>query len=125
MLPASAAFTVESKTAWISDAELSREVAHDTGGHLDRIVEEGAQEPHGAELDSEPEAHVIPALGSGQLPVSIIKVDRSFVASVGGDGTNEPIVRAVLAMTRAMGQRVVAEGVETEVQRDCPMRPTR
>ena len=77
MLPASAAFTVESKTAWISDAELSREGAHDTGRHPDRIVEEGAQEPHGAELDGEPEAHVIPALGSGQLPVSIIKVEMA------------------------------------------------
>jgi sensor c-di-GMP phosphodiesterase-like protein len=31
---------------------------------------------------------------------------------------NEPVVRAVLAMTRTMGLRVVAEGVETEAQRD-------
>src|SRR4029453_18530529 len=53
-----------------------------------------------------------------RLPVGIVKIDRSFVAGVGGDGTNEPIVRAVLAMTDAIGQRVVAEGVETEVQRD-------
>ncbi|MGX6606862.1 putative bifunctional diguanylate cyclase/phosphodiesterase [Micromonosporaceae bacterium Da 78-11] len=53
-----------------------------------------------------------------RLPCEIVKVDRSFVAQVGADGTNEPIVRAVLAMTGAMGQRVVAEGVETEVQRD-------
>jgi diguanylate cyclase (GGDEF)-like protein len=53
-----------------------------------------------------------------RLPVGIVKIDRSFVAGVGEDGANEPIVRAVLAMTRAMGHRVVAEGVETEVQRD-------
>jgi diguanylate cyclase len=53
-----------------------------------------------------------------RLPVGIVKVDRSFVMGVGGHGGNEPIVRAVLAMTRAMGQRVVAEGVETAVQRD-------
>jgi diguanylate cyclase (GGDEF)-like protein len=53
-----------------------------------------------------------------RLPVGIVKIDRGFVAGVGEDGTNEPIVRAVLAMTRAMGHRVVAEGVETEVQRD-------
>jgi EAL domain-containing protein (putative c-di-GMP-specific phosphodiesterase class I) len=36
----------------------------------------------------------------------------------GESGTNEPIVRAVLAMTHAMGHRVVAEGVETAQQRD-------
>ncbi|MCA2217715.1 putative bifunctional diguanylate cyclase/phosphodiesterase [Jidongwangia harbinensis] len=53
-----------------------------------------------------------------RLPVGIVKIDRGFVAGVGEDGTNEPIVRAVLAMTHAMGHRVVAEGVETEVQRD-------
>jgi diguanylate cyclase (GGDEF)-like protein len=53
-----------------------------------------------------------------RLPVGIVKIDRSFVTGVGEDGANEPIVRAVLAMTRAMGQRVVAEGVETAGQRD-------
>ncbi|HEX5203591.1 MAG TPA: EAL domain-containing protein [Actinoplanes sp.] len=53
-----------------------------------------------------------------RLPVGIVKIDRSFVDDVGQAGTNEPIVRAVLAMTHAMGHRVVAEGVETELQRD-------
>jgi EAL domain-containing protein (putative c-di-GMP-specific phosphodiesterase class I) len=51
-----------------------------------------------------------------RLPVGVVKIDRSFIQHVGDQGT--PIVRAVLAMTRAMGHRVVAEGVETEVQRD-------
>jgi diguanylate cyclase len=53
-----------------------------------------------------------------RLPVGIVKIDRSFIIGVGADGANEPIVRAVLAMTKAMGQRVVAEGVETAAQRD-------
>ena len=53
-----------------------------------------------------------------RLPVGIVKIDRSFVNDCGEQGANEPIVRAVLAMTHAMGHRVVAEGVETEVQRD-------
>jgi EAL domain-containing protein (putative c-di-GMP-specific phosphodiesterase class I) len=53
-----------------------------------------------------------------RLPVGIVKIDRGFVSGVGEDGTHESIVRAVLAMTRALGHRVVAEGVETEVQRD-------
>ncbi len=53
-----------------------------------------------------------------RLPVGIVKIDRSFVGQVGQNGADEPIVRAVLAMTKAMHLRVVAEGVETEVQRD-------
>jgi diguanylate cyclase (GGDEF)-like protein len=53
-----------------------------------------------------------------RLPVGIVKIDRSFISGVGENGAKEPIVRAVLAMTRAMGHRVVAEGVETGAQRD-------
>jgi diguanylate cyclase (GGDEF)-like protein len=53
-----------------------------------------------------------------RLPVGIVKIDRSFVSRIGEDGADEPIVRAVLAMTRAMNLRVVAEGVETGAQRD-------
>ena len=53
-----------------------------------------------------------------RLPVGIVKIDRSFVSRVGAEGVDEPIVRAVLAMTGAMSLRVVAEGVETEAQRD-------
>ncbi|SDS39472.1 EAL domain-containing protein [Actinoplanes derwentensis] len=53
-----------------------------------------------------------------RLPVGIVELDRSFVSDVGQHGTNESIVRAVLAMAGALGLRVVAEGAETELQRD-------
>ncbi|MDR6317035.1 sensor c-di-GMP phosphodiesterase-like protein [Actinoplanes couchii] len=47
-----------------------------------------------------------------------MKLDRSFVSEVGTSSADEQIVRAVLAMAGALGLRVVAEGVETELQRD-------
>ncbi|XVU23647.1 putative bifunctional diguanylate cyclase/phosphodiesterase [Actinoplanes sp. CA-054009] len=53
-----------------------------------------------------------------RLPVGIVKIDRAFISRIGDAGGDEPIVRAVLAMTHAMGHRVVAEGVETQSQRD-------
>jgi EAL domain-containing protein (putative c-di-GMP-specific phosphodiesterase class I) len=53
-----------------------------------------------------------------QFPAGIVKIDRSFVAGVGEDGEDEAIVRTVVAMAHALGQQVVAEGVETAVQRD-------
>jgi diguanylate cyclase (GGDEF)-like protein len=53
-----------------------------------------------------------------RMPVSIVKIDRAFITGVGDGGPNEPIVRAVLAMSHALGHRVVAEGVETATQRD-------
>jgi diguanylate cyclase (GGDEF)-like protein len=52
------------------------------------------------------------------VPARIVKIDRSFLAGVGEGSHNEVIVRAVVAMAHALGQKVVAEGVETLVQRD-------
>ncbi|GAA0516627.1 hypothetical protein GCM10011581_46600 [Saccharopolyspora subtropica] len=50
------------------------------------------------------------------LPAQIIKVDRRFVAGVGGDASDFAVARAVVDMARAMGRLCVAEGVETATQ---------
>ncbi|HEU4346545.1 MAG TPA: EAL domain-containing protein, partial [Actinoplanes sp.] len=47
-----------------------------------------------------------------RFPVTGVKVDRSFVAGLGQSHEDEEIVRAVVAMSSAMGLSVVAEGVE-------------
>jgi diguanylate cyclase (GGDEF)-like protein/PAS domain S-box-containing protein len=51
------------------------------------------------------------------FPIDSLKIDKSFVAGVPGDGDDMAIVRAVVAMGRALGLHMVAEGVETEPQR--------
>ncbi|AGL18693.1 diguanylate cyclase/phosphodiesterase [Actinoplanes sp. N902-109] len=53
-----------------------------------------------------------------RFPVTGVKIDRSFVSGLGDHGGDEEIVRAVVAMSRALGLSIVAEGVETRVQRD-------
>jgi diguanylate cyclase (GGDEF)-like protein/PAS domain S-box-containing protein len=50
------------------------------------------------------------------LPIGEIKIDRSFVTRMTRGSEGEEVVRAIIAMGRAMGKRIVAEGVETEVQ---------
>ncbi|MEP7053849.1 MAG: EAL domain-containing protein [Actinomycetota bacterium] len=54
-----------------------------------------------------------------RFPVSTVKIDRSFVSGLGADTDDQEIVRAVVAMAQALSLTVVAEGVETLVQRDC------
>jgi PAS domain S-box-containing protein len=50
------------------------------------------------------------------LPISVIKMDRSFTAGLPGDQQAERISLAVANLTRIMGIQGIAEGVETEAQ---------
>jgi EAL domain-containing protein (putative c-di-GMP-specific phosphodiesterase class I) len=53
-----------------------------------------------------------------QLPLHRLKIDRSFITDLPGDESNAAIVIAIVNMARALGLRVIAEGVETTAQRD-------
>jgi Amt family ammonium transporter len=54
-----------------------------------------------------------------RLPIDALKVDRSFVAGVGGgDNGDETIVAAILGMASGLGMAVIPEGIEHEAQRD-------
>jgi len=50
------------------------------------------------------------------FPVDTLKIDRSFVAEVVNPGDRAPLLAAMVRLAHDLGMRVVAEGVETEVQ---------
>ena len=52
------------------------------------------------------------------LRPSKIKIDRSFVRDLPGDDDDRVLVQAIVQLASALGIRVVAEGVETEAQRE-------
>lgn len=49
------------------------------------------------------------------FPIDILKIDRSFISKI-GKNKQEAIVSAMIAMGKAMGMMVVAEGIETKQQ---------
>ena len=51
-----------------------------------------------------------------RFPIERLKIDRSFVAGVGGNGNDEALVSAIVALAKRLSIEVVAEGVETEEQ---------
>jgi len=52
------------------------------------------------------------------LPISEVKIDRSFVRDLGMTPQSAAVVTAIIALARSLGLRVVAEGVESLRQMD-------
>lgn len=51
-----------------------------------------------------------------ELPVSYLKIDRSFIRGIPHDPGDKAIIRTILDLGRHMGLPVIAEGVETDAQ---------
>lgn len=49
-----------------------------------------------------------------QLPIDVLKIDRSFVTEMNVDKDKRAIVRTVLSLARALGMKTTAEGIESE-----------
>ena len=53
-----------------------------------------------------------------QLPLNALKIDRSFVAEVKSPGDDSAIINAIISIGHALDLAIVADGVETEIQRE-------
>ncbi|MCX7961428.1 MAG: EAL domain-containing protein [Burkholderiales bacterium] len=52
------------------------------------------------------------------FPIDRLKIDRSLIGEFGNAKDSAPVLAAMVALAHAIGLRVVAEGVETEAQRE-------
>lgn len=53
-----------------------------------------------------------------RYPIDILKIDRSFIGKINGNGENIEIIKAILNLARDLNMGVIAEGIETECQFD-------
>uniref|UniRef100_UPI000A8C3450 EAL domain-containing protein n=1 Tax=Methylogaea oryzae TaxID=1295382 RepID=UPI000A8C3450 len=51
-----------------------------------------------------------------RLPVNVLKIDRAFVNGIEQQRESRTVTRAVIGLGKALGLKLVAEGVETEAQ---------
>ena len=52
------------------------------------------------------------------FPIDTLKVDRSFIRNLPQDSEDKAIIEAIIAMGKTLSLTVVAEGVETQEQKD-------
>ena len=53
-----------------------------------------------------------------RLPLDQLKIDRSFISRLPEEGNDATVSQTIIGMGRGLGLEVIAEGVETEAQRD-------
>lgn len=51
-----------------------------------------------------------------RMPVSVLKIDKAFIDGIESSVESRTVVRAVIGLGRALGMKLVAEGVENEAQ---------
>ncbi len=53
-----------------------------------------------------------------ELPIDVLKVDKSFVEGIGTSPQRLALVEGIIRIARTLNLNVIAEGIETEIQRD-------
>jgi diguanylate cyclase (GGDEF)-like protein len=102
--------------ARLLELELTESILiHDAAGALQRLQ---ALEQLGVQMAIDDFGTGYSSLGYlKRFPIARLKIDRSFIKNLPDDTSDVAIVNAIIQLGRALNLRVIAEGVETEAQR--------
>ena len=102
--------------ARLLELELTESILiHDAAGALQRLQ---ALQQLGVQMAIDDFGTGYSSLGYlKRFPIGRLKIDRSFVSQLPEDASDVAIVNAIIQLGRALNLRVIAEGVETEPQR--------
>lgn len=53
-----------------------------------------------------------------QFPFDIVKIDKSFVTELGNCAKKRALVKGIIAISKSLNMKIVAEGIETSTERD-------
>jgi EAL domain-containing protein (putative c-di-GMP-specific phosphodiesterase class I) len=53
------------------------------------------------------------------LPLDTLKIDQSFVQGIESDNKKLGVVKAIVALSNSLQLSCIAEGIETEAQKNC------
>ncbi len=53
-----------------------------------------------------------------KIPFDVLKIDKSYIDSVTEDGKDQVIVKQIITLASSLGLKTVAEGIETQEQRE-------
>ena|GEM_PF-176460 len=106
--------TTDCKPEWLG-LEITESLLLDDAEEIRRAL---------AELDAMGLSIAIDDFGTGysalgylnRFPVSVLKIDRSFVHGITTDRDRAELVKAIVSMARSLRMGLVAEGVETDAQ---------
>ncbi len=97
------------------ELEITESAAMSSSEHASRLLSDAVARGVSLALDDFGVGHS--SLGQLRaLPVTRLKLDRSFVNGVAEDERDAQMARAAIALAKGLGMMVVAEGVETQPQ---------
>ncbi len=99
------------------ELELTESIAYENIELMHKIA--GSFKEHGIRISIDDFGAGYSSLSLlGQLPIDVLKLDKSFLSSIGENVKSRSIVCAVLSLAKTLGMETVCEGVEDKTQLD-------